>query len=85
MADTVQTAEYTSIFECIHGKASYIDNKMKLPFTPKPLLGFMSNGHKNSPKGIPFSLLDYLTLIEETGKVIRADKRGKINEKPARC
>jgi hypothetical protein len=25
-------------------------------------------------------LLDYLTLVEETGKVIRADKRGRINE-----
>jgi hypothetical protein len=27
-----------------------------------------------------FNFLDYLTLVEETGKVIRADKRGKINE-----
>jgi hypothetical protein len=26
-------------------------------------------------------LLDYLTLVEETGKVIRADKRGSINER----
>ena len=81
MADTVQTAQYTSIFERIHHKASHIDNKEKLPFTAKPLLGFMGNEHKNSPKGIAFSLLDYLTLVEETGKVIRADKRGNINEK----
>ena len=41
----------------------------------------MGNEHKNSPKGIAFSLLDYLTLVEETGKIIRADKRGNINEK----
>ena len=81
MADTVQTAQYTSIFERIHDKASTIDNKTQLSFTPKPLLGFMGNEHKSSPKGIAFSLLDYLTLVEETGKVIRADKRGKINEK----
>ncbi len=81
MADTVQTAQYTSIFERIHDKASNIDNKVKLPFTPKPLLGFIGNEHNNSPKGIAFSLLDYLTLVEETGKVIRADKHGKINEK----
>ena len=59
---------------------STIDNKTQLSFTPKPLLGFMGNEHKSSPKGIAFSLLDYLTLVEETGKVIRADKRGKINE-----
>jgi hypothetical protein len=51
-----------------------------LPFTPKPLLGFIGNEHQNSPKGIAFSLLDYLTLVEETGKVIRADKCGSINE-----
>ncbi|MFT5813361.1 MAG: hypothetical protein ACI9VT_001109, partial [Psychroserpens sp.] len=85
MADTVQTAQYTSIFERIHDKASDVDNKAQLPFTVKPLLGFltvkrMGNEHKNSPKGIAFSLLDYLTLVEETGKVIRADKRGSINQ-----
>jgi len=81
MAESVQTAEYTSIFERIHDKASHIDNQSQLPFTPKPLLGFRGNEHKNSSKGIAFSLLDYLTLVEETGKVIRADKRGNINAK----
>jgi hypothetical protein len=68
------------IFERIHDKASDVDNKAQLPFTPKPLLGFIGNDHKNSPKGITFSLLDYLTLVEETGKIIRADKRGSLNE-----
>ncbi|MCP4985403.1 MAG: transposase [Colwellia sp.] len=84
MADTVQTAEYTAIFERIHNKASRGDNKEKLPFTPKPLLGFIGNDHKGSPKGIAFSMLDYLTLVEETGKVIRADKRGSLNENACR-
>ena len=36
MVDSVQTAQYTSIFERIHDKASDIDNKAQLPFTPKP-------------------------------------------------
>jgi hypothetical protein len=85
MVDTVETAEYTSIFERIHDKASYIDNKMKLPFIPKPLLGFMGKEHKSLPKGIAFSLFDYLTQVEEIGKIIKADKRGKINKKYARC
>ena len=80
MADSVQTAQYTSIFERIHDKASDIDNKARLPFTAKPLLGFIGNESQNSPKGIAFSLLDYLTLVEETGKVIRADKRGSLNK-----
>ena len=80
MADSVQTAEYTSIFERIHDKASNLENKLKLSFTPKPLVGFIGNENKNAPKGIAFSLLDYLTLVEETGKVIRADKRGSLNK-----
>ncbi len=79
MADTVQSSQYTSIFERIHNKASVIDNKDELPFTVKPLLGFIGNDHQQSSKGIAFSLLDYLILVEETGKVIRADKRGSIN------
>jgi hypothetical protein len=57
----------------------HIENKSQLSFTPKALLGFIGNADKHSPKGIRFSLLDYLTLVEETGKVIRADKRGDIN------
>ena len=80
MAASLQTAQYTSIFERIHDKTSDIDNKSQLSFTPKALLGFIGNEEKHSPKGIAFSLLDYLTLVEETGKVIRADKRGHINE-----
>ena len=80
MANSVQSAQYTSIFERIHDKASNIDNKKQLSFTVKPLLGFIGNEHKQSPKGIAFSLLDYLTLVEETGKVIREDKRGYLSE-----
>lgn len=79
MADSVQSAQYTSIFERIHDKASFIDNKAQLPFIIKPLLGFIGNEHQQSPKGISFSLLDYLTLVEETGKIIREDKRGHLS------
>jgi hypothetical protein len=80
MAYSVNTAQYTSIFERIHDKASDVDDKSQLPFNIKPLLGFIGNEHKNSPKGIAFSLLDYIKLLEETGKVIREDKRGYIDE-----
>ena len=31
--------------------------------------------------GIRFSLKDYLTLVDETGRVLRDDKRGAINAK----
>jgi hypothetical protein len=30
---------------------------------------------------IPFALLDYLSLVDWTGRVIRTDKRGAIDQK----
>ena len=80
MADSIQTSQYTSVFERIHDKASKHDNPKALSFTPKPLLGFIGNEHKHQPCGIAFSLLDYLTLLDETGKIISANKRGSIDE-----
>jgi hypothetical protein len=79
IADSVNNAQFTSIFERIHDKASDEDNKHQLPFTVKPLMDFIGNEQENSPKGIAFSLLDYLSLVEETGKIIREDKRGYID------
>lgn len=80
MASSVERSQFTSVFERIHGKASDDDNLDKSPFKSKPLLGFIGNNHKDSPCGIAFSLLDYLSLVEATGKVIRADKKGHIDE-----
>jgi hypothetical protein len=40
---------------------------------------------KNSqPKGIAFSLQDYLELVDDTGRIIRDDKRGAINVSSAK-
>ena len=80
MANSIKSSEYTSIFERYQGKASREDDISTLPFTLKPLLGFIGNEHKGQPSGIAFSLLDYFTLVEATGQVIRADKRGSIDE-----
>jgi hypothetical protein len=56
-------------------------NPKKLPFTVKPLFGFVGNEHKNQPCGIAYSLPNYVNLVEATGKIIREDKRGSIDEK----
>ncbi|KGJ90717.1 transposase [Colwellia psychrerythraea] len=80
IAYTPETSEFTSIFERIHGKASNKDSINEMSSTTKPLLGFIGNSHQDSPCGIAFSLLDYLTLIEATGKIIREDKKGYIAE-----
>ena len=46
---------------------------------PKSLLPFIGNERAHQPKGIAFSLKDYLQLVDETGRVIRDDKRGVIS------
>ena len=80
VVSTVQASEYTSAYERAHDKASKQDNPSTLPFKVKPLLGFIGNEHQDQPCGIAFSLIDYFELVEATGKVIREDKRGYIDE-----
>tara|TARA_B110000908_G_C10172330_1_gene411496 strand:+ start:156 stop:1136 length:981 start_codon:yes stop_codon:yes gene_type:complete len=48
---------------------------------PTTLLAFTGNEHQERISGISFSLKDYLTLVDETGRVIREDKRGAIETK----
>ena len=36
-------------------------------------------GSKAEATGLPFSLCDYLELVDWTGRIIREDKRGEIN------
>ncbi len=45
-----------------------------------PLLSFENAVHSKLEPCIPFSLEDYLQLVEETGRVIRSDKKGFIDE-----
>jgi hypothetical protein len=42
---------------------------------------FSGNEHQEKTSGISFSLKDYLTLVDETGRIIREDKRGAIDAK----
>jgi REP element-mobilizing transposase RayT len=46
---------------------------------PKALLPFVGNEQQDRITGICFSLQDYLTLVDETGRILREDKRGAIN------
>ena len=50
---------------------------------PADLLTFTGNEQQGKTTGIRFSLKDYLTLVDETGRVIREDKRGAIDAKTA--
>jgi len=46
---------------------------------PNNLLPFIGNERDNQPNGIAFTLKDYLELVEDTGRIIRNDKRGAIS------
>ena len=48
---------------------------------PSKLLPFIGNSIKGMPKGLPFELQDYLQLIDLTGRCIREDKAGYIEQK----
>ncbi len=47
---------------------------------------YLRIGHEcdNQPNGIAFSLKDYLQLVDDTGRIIRNDKRGCISESSAK-
>ncbi|WP_026244559.1 hypothetical protein [Dasania marina] len=47
---------------------------------PKALARFIGNPREPMPQGIPFHLKDYIELVDWTGRDIRNDKRGAINQ-----
>jgi hypothetical protein len=72
IAKTPESSQHTSVkLRCEQAKKSQ---------QPRTLLPFVGNSRKNSPKGLPFELTDYLQLIELTGHCIREDKRGFIED-----
>jgi REP element-mobilizing transposase RayT len=46
---------------------------------PKSLLAFAGNPRKDMPKGLPFQLTDYLELVDWSGRIIREDKKGALD------
>ncbi|MEP1385487.1 MAG: transposase [Paraglaciecola sp.] len=45
----------------------------------KALMPFVGNPRQNMPKGIAYSLIDYCELVDTTGRCIREDKAGHID------
>jgi REP element-mobilizing transposase RayT len=81
MAQSLEESEFTSIYERIHSVACQQDEgKGEIESLPtKGVAGFLGNKREVQPCfGIEFSLLDYLALVEELGRVIRPNKRGYI-------
>ena len=67
IAITPETSDYTSVQERIKSIAEE---------QPQDLMPFKEEGVEREP--IPYELNDYLTLVDETGRSIRQDKKGYI-------
>ncbi len=76
LADTPEQSDHTSIQLRI--RAAFKGEQ------PSNLLPFIGNEYDNQPNGIAFVLTDYLQLVDDTGRIIRNDKRGYISENSAK-
>ncbi len=70
IAKTPEDSDYTSIQRRIRAA-------MQGKNTPE-LLPFVGNERLNMPQGLHFEAKDYLQLVDDTGRIIRHDKRGQI-------
>ena len=94
ICDTPETSEFTSIYERIQQNQLIKTNTVSKSHKKQnnhnqsqntvqaPLAEFTGNPHENSPQGgIPCLWIDYLELVDWTGRIIREDKKGHIPQK----
>ena len=79
MAKTPEQSDHTSIKrrtkQALKAKQPYLPEQQ-----PAALLAFAGNPREDMPDGIPFALSDYLELADWSGRIIREDKKGHIQE-----
>ena len=91
IADSLQSSDFTSIQERLNALSpnsitpqitkTPVDNSQPTPH--KSLAKFDGATHLHRQTGIPFHFADYLELIDWTGRAIRHDKKGFIdNQRP---
>lgn len=84
LADRPETSDYTSIQERL-GISPEADANERVPtakelaLTQGPLMAFAGSENQEAPANtLPYNLVDYLELVDWTGRAIRSDKRGAI-------
>ncbi len=87
MADTPEQSDYTSIQHRIRHWKNTDDNNQTKPFAadhptqafqPDNLHPFVGNLRQDMPAGVIYNLVDYLELVDWTGRQIREDKVSSI-------
>ena len=81
IAATPETSDHTSIKQRIEywkNKANEANPQVSQEFQPQSLLPFTGNFSQPNTPGLAFSLIDYIELVDWTGRAIRDDKRGAI-------
>src|SRR5690625_3966407 len=82
MADTPEQSAFTSVrrrIHCFQGQPS--ENQDNEPVIP--LLPFLEAESLHAPDHLPFTLLDYLDLVDWSGRAVREGKHGFIRaERP---
>ncbi|MBV7297145.1 transposase [Enterovibrio paralichthyis] len=73
IAETPEQSEHTSV-------KARIEALRKEQATAPFLFPFVGNPRKEMPAGLPFRLMDYLELVEWTGRQLRDDKSGHIDK-----
>jgi REP element-mobilizing transposase RayT len=75
---TPEESEFTSIYQRLAAIASDKRAPGVIPEPIVPLVDFRSD-EATTAKALPFTLRDYLMLLDWSGRAIRADKRGTID------
>ena len=81
MTSTPETSDHTSIklrIDYWKDKARANNAKDSLRLQPESLLPFAGNHRQPMPRGLAFNLIDYIELVDWSGRIIRDDKRGEI-------